>query len=107
MSYPLSIKRDLQDVAAAQSDVSVIAAVAGRRLRILALVVTADTAATTITFESGTATGISGTLDVAPNDPLVLPEFQLGWFETAAGEAFTVNTGAGGGVTLQTIYAEV
>lgn len=106
MAAPFAILPKILDVAASQSDISLVpASTLGRRFRVVALVATADTVATTVLFKSA-ATGITTALDVSAGAPLVLPGFIEGWFQTNANEALTVSTGAGG-VSLLVRYAEI
>ncbi len=93
------------NVAASQTDSSVVAATAGKRIKVLALVAQAGATATNITFNTkpaGAGVAISDTMQNAANGGRVLPFNPLGWFQTAVGEGLTATTGAGSttGVTL-------
>jgi hypothetical protein len=85
---------------------SILAAVAGKKLRILAIKGMNNATASTITFKSATTAisaafviPVAGLLDFQPNT--------FGWFETVAGEAFQGTAPAGGTVALQVLYVEV
>ena len=100
-------------VAAAQTDSELVAAVTGAKIRVLGFFLTVGgTAAVTVLFESGTATAISGVMDVGST----AVERQLSYagssnspaFETALGAALTVtNVGAGGTLRGFLAYVEV
>ena len=93
-------------VAASQTDSSLIALVASRKLRIIALAVQCGGTATDITFESGTTTRIHK-VPAGANGGQVLPPNQWGWFETASGSALTVTTGTGSSTEISGTYVEV
>src|SRR5262245_27322533 len=95
------------NVAAAQTDSSLVAAVTGKKVRVVRVACTGDTAVTTIVFNSkpgGAGAAISATFNLAVGTPLVLPTDNEGWFQTAVGEGLTVTTGAGGGVRVEIGY---
>lgn len=83
----------------------VVAAVAGRKIRVTQLYVNA-LAATNIKFQSNT-TDISATLYLAANGGAVLPESEAGWFETAAGEALNLAMSVNTSVGVQVQYVLV
>lgn len=83
-------------VAAAQSNADLVAAVAGKRIILVAGIICAD-AATTIAIGSG-ANALGPPLALAAGVPLVLLPNGRGWFRTDVGEALTVDTGAGGAI---------
>lgn len=100
------------NVAASQTDSSVVAAVTGRAIRVLSVaVVNGDTAGSAVTFNSkpaGAGAAISGTFKSGANGAIVLPE-SSGWFQTNIGEGLTVTTGAGAAtnVGIHVTYALV
>ncbi len=94
------------NIAAAQTDSSVVAAVTGKKLRVQAVVFVAGATATTITFNSA-STAISCLFANAANGGAALPFNPCGWFETVAGEALTATTGAGATTGIQVQYVEV
>ena len=86
------------NVAAGQTDSSVVAAVAGKKIRVKALAFVAGGTATTATFNSkgsGAGTACSCLFANAANGGAVLNNNPEGWFETETGEALTLTTGAG------------
>jgi len=93
-------------VTAGSTDSSLIALVAAKKLRILSLAVQCGATATTATFESGTATRIHK-VPAGSNGGQVLPFNPVGWFETTAGAALTVTTGAGSDTDITGTYIEV
>jgi hypothetical protein len=93
------------NAAAATADQQVVAAVAGKRIKVMGVVLTAGSAAGTILFESGTSTAISATFNLAANGGLAFGFNLDGWFETRVGEALTVTTaGAGATFAVQVQY---
>jgi hypothetical protein len=98
------------DVAQSQTDAEVVAAVTGKKIRVLALVMLAGDTATAITFNSKGAeagTAISCQFQNGANGGAVLGLNPLGWFETVSGEGLTVTTGAGSTTGIQVVYVEV
>lgn len=98
-------------VAASQTDTSIVAALTGKRYRVVALAINhGDTTASTVTLNSkgsGAGTAVSPALKGAANGLLVLPLIPSGWFETNLSEALTVTTGAGSTSTVTVIYETV
>lgn len=98
------------NVAASQVDSSVVAAVSGKRVNVLAVVAVAGGTATDLTFNSkgaGAGTAISCLLANAANGGEALPFNPKGWFTTNVGEALTVTTGAGSSTGIQVVYEVV
>lgn len=74
-------------------DKTIVAAVAGKIIRVHRLVVTVASA-TDLTAKSG-STALSGVLQLGDKGNIVFSqEDGLPWFETALGEAFVINTSA-------------
>lgn len=94
------------DIAAGQTASSVVAAQAGKRIRVLAAAFVAGGTATTAVFNSA-GDAISMTFQNAANSGAVLPPNPLGWFETDAGEALTLTTGAGSTTGVQVVWVPV
>jgi hypothetical protein len=95
------------NTAASQTNESVVAAVAGQRIRVYAMfLVGADTASdvTLNTKPAGANTAVTPLMAFGTNGGIVLPYNPKGWFQTAAGDALTVTTGAGGATGIQVIY---
>lgn len=85
---------------------TLVAAVAGKKIRVMSAVFVAGATATDLTFNSA-ATAISALFANAANGGTTLPFSPAGWFETATGEALTVTTGAGSTTGIQVVYIEV
>lgn len=86
------------DVAAAQTDSVLVAAVAGKTIRVLSVAFVCGATATNATFNSkgsGAGTAISPVFQNAANGGAILPHNPLGWFECAEGEGLTLTTGTG------------
>jgi len=82
------------NIAASQTASSLVAAVTGKKIRVVALAMVTGGTATDVTFNSA-STAISPLFANGANGGAVLPFNPVGWFETVAGEALTVTTGAG------------
>lgn len=106
----LTVKRAFANIAASITDGSVIAAVATKKLRILAVYAQCGATATNLTFNSkpaGAGAAISPTMQNGANGGEVLPQNSYGWFETVAGEGLTVTTGTGSQTGVHVLYLEV
>lgn len=68
-------------------DNTLVAAVAGRKIRVHSLfLINGHTATQGVTFESGTSSGeLTGSMVLAANGGIVLGFNEAGWFETTAG----------------------
>jgi hypothetical protein len=93
-------------VAASQTDSSLIALVAAKKLRILSLAAQCGGTATDMTFESGGSTR-KHKISAGANGGQILPFNTVGWFETVAGESLTVTTSAGSSSEITGTYVEV
>ena len=93
----------------AAADTTVVAAVTSKRIKVISLVVNAGTTASVVKFESGTGgDDISGSLSLAANATVVLPEAPSGWFETDAGDLLNIEvTGGDAIVSGHLNYLEV
>ena len=89
----------------AAGNATVVAAVAGKKIRVLSYVVTADTADTLVQFESTTATPISGDMRFSDNGILSANCAPFGCFETLTGELLNVQATTGA-VDGHITYAE-
>ena len=98
------------DIAASQTDDVVVAAVAGRKIRVHAVFLMCGATATTTRFRSkpgGAGTDISCLFQPGANGGAVLPFNEVGWFETVIGEGLAASTGAGSATGYQIVYTEV
>lgn len=70
--------------AAAAGDNTLVAAVAGKRIRVLALILVASGGALSVRLESGAGgAALTGVMDLAADGQLVLPWNPAGWCQTA------------------------
>ena len=86
-------------------DTAVVAAVAGRKIRVLAYAFHAITAVAAH-LRSAT-TPISATLNLGVTGGHVRPESRHGWVETVAGQALNVNLSAAVATGVDVTYIEV
>jgi len=106
----LTVKSAVANITASQTDSSVITGVPAKKLRVLALSTQDGGTATTIVFSTkpaGASTPISPTYAQAVNAGVTLPFNPQGWFQTAAGDALVVTTGAGSTTGILVTYVEV
>lgn len=99
-------KTAFANVAAAQTESSLVAAVTGKHIRVLAYIVQCGSSATTVVFNSDSS-AITPTFANAANGGAVVGFNPVGWFETNAGEALTVTTGSGATTGVLVRYVEV
>jgi hypothetical protein len=85
------------------SDVTLISGTSGKRIRVIALFCVCGATATTIQFYDG-STAITGTIPNGANGGMVLPFNPVGWFQTSAGNALAVSTGAGSNTSINLVY---
>lgn len=102
----VTVKRLNTTVAAAQTDASLVALVTGKKIRVLALHLDCAGTATVATLQSN-STAKAGPFNNAASEQTVLPYNPHGWFETAAGEALKITTGAGATTSVLLTYVEV
>lgn len=94
------------NIAAGQTDSSVVAAVTGFKIMVTSYTEQAGGTATNITWNSA-STAISSLHANAINGGRVCPFNPQGWFETNSGEALTVTTGAGSTTGIDGTYVLV
>lgn len=95
------------NVAASQTDAAVVAAVAGKKIRVLTFRLHAGGTATNVTFNSkpaGAGTAISELFACGANGGRGEPYCPVGHFETAAGEGLSVTTGTGATTGIGVVY---
>ena len=95
-----------ETVVASDTDEELVAAVVGKKLRVLALVAQCAGTATDMTFESSTTTR-KHKIPAGANGGQVLPFNPVGWFETTISESLTVTTGTGSSCEISGVYIEV
>jgi len=102
----LNIKRAVIDHASS-GDNTLVAAVTGKKIRVLALFLVAG-GAVTVRFESGASgTALTGQMAIAANADLVLPWNPAGWFETAAAALLNLELSGAVSVDGALLYEEV
>jgi hypothetical protein len=94
-------------VASASGATTIIALVAAKRIRVLALQLVASGAVNAKWQSHVTPTDLTGLAYLAANGGYVLPYNPVGWFQTVAGEALDINLSAaiavGGSITYVTV----
>lgn len=94
--------------AASSGDNTLVAAVTGKKIRVLAGFFTMTGTAVTIRFESGASgTALTGQMTPSQGETIVLPFNPLGWFETAAGTLLNLELGGAQSVDGALTYAEI
>lgn len=89
-------------------DNTLVAAVTGKRIRVVALFLVASGGANTLRFESGAGgTALSGQFNLAANGQLVLPFNTAGWLQTAAAALLNLELSAATSVDGALAYVEV
>jgi predicted aconitase with swiveling domain len=99
------------NIAAGTTDSSLVAAVTGYKIRILAVLLNhGDTTPSAVTFNSksgGAGTAISPLLKGPANGGFVVPYSKQGWWESISGEGISVTTGAGSTTGVTVLYERV
>jgi hypothetical protein len=92
--------------AASNGDNTLVAAVPGKKIRVISLFLIAS-GLVTITFKSSTTTAKTGSLPLIAQVGMVLPKNEDGWFETNAGELLNLNLSSATGVYGALNYVEI
>lgn len=104
---PLLVKYAAVD-AATSGDNTLVAAVTGKKLRVLAAHLTMTGTAVTVRFESGAGgTALTGQMTPAQGQSITMPFNPVGWFETAAGSLLNLELGGAQSVDGVLVYVEV
>lgn len=107
MSGILSDPQHVVIAASGSGSNTLVAAVTGKKIRVLAAVLVAA-GAVTAKFQSGAAgTDLTGAMSLAVNGSLVLPFNPSGWFETAASTLLSLLLGGAVSVAGVITYVEV
>ncbi len=101
-----TVKRLSTTVDASQSNASLVALVANKKIRVLQLHLDCAGTATVATLQTN-STAIAGPYNQAASEQTMLPYSPHGWFETNAGEALKITTGAGSTTSVLLAYIEV
>lgn len=103
-------KRALVNVAHSQTDAEVVAAVSGKKIRVLWADVIAGGTATNVTLNTkpaGAGTAITSLKACPANGGFTWPVNEYGWCETVAGQGLSVTTGTGSSVGIDIGYIEI
>ena len=93
--------------AASSGDNTLVSAVTGKKLRVLALFLV-STGTVTTRFESGASgTALTGQMDLTAQTGFVLPFNPVGWFETASGSLLNLELSGATSVDGCLTYVEV
>lgn len=104
---PTPVLRAFANIASATADGPVVNAVAGKKIRVLAVIMNAGATATLCTFKSkpaGASTAISAGFAVGVNNCIPLNFNPAGWFETNTAEGLVMTTGTGSTVGVHVVY---
>lgn len=102
---PTGLKSAAISAVSASSDVTVVAATAGKRCRVYRMIAVADAAAT-LTVKRG-STALTGAMAFAANSGLVLepPATWVPWFVTAVNEALVISRGSACALAGEVLYS--
>ncbi len=98
------------NIAASQTDATVIAAIPGKSIRVLSIAFVTGATATNITLNTkpdGAGTAITCLYANAANGGAALPSSGNGWFQTNVGEGLSATTGAGSTTGIQLVWIPV
>ena len=90
-------------VASSNGATQIVAATPGKIIKVLSLQIVAN-AAVNVQWSGTNAGNITGLAYLAQNGGLVLPHNQLGWFQTSAGDALSINLSSGVAVGGSLVY---
>lgn len=93
--------------AATSGDNTIVAAVTGKRIRVLALTLVSAGAATARFESAAGGDALTGQMTLAASTVLTLPFNPVGWFETDAGELLNLELSAAVSVDGCVVYEEV
>jgi len=101
------VKRAAIDAASSGNN-TLVAAVTGKKIRVLAVFLTMTGTAVTIRFEDGAdGTALTGQMGPAAGQTIVLPFNPVGWFETSAATLLNLELGGSQSVDGSLVYIEV
>ena len=100
------VKRAAID-AASSGDNTLVAAVTGKKIRVLAVAMTMTGTAVTIRFEDGAGgTALTGQMQPTQGQTVTLPFNPVGWFETSAATLLNLELGGAQSVDGVLVYIE-
>jgi hypothetical protein len=101
------VKRAVVDHATI-GDNTIVAAVTGKKIRVLSCLLVMTGTAVTIRFESATGgTALTGQMQPSQGGGFVLPHNPVGWFETLSGELLNLELSGAQSVDGVIVYVEV
>lgn len=105
--YTQGVKRAVIDTATS-GDTTLVAAVTGKKIRVLAAFLTMTGTAVTVRFESDTGgVALTGQMTPAQGQTITLPFNPVGWFETLEGKLLNLELGGAQSVDGVLVYVEV
>ena len=100
------VKRAAIDAASSGNN-TLVAAVTGKKIRVLALAITMTGTAVTIRFEDGAGgTALPGQMQPTQGQTVTLPFNPVGWFETSAATLLNLELGGAQSVDGVLVYIE-
>ena len=100
------VKRAAIDAASSGNN-TLVAAVTGKKIRVLALAITMTGTAVTIRFEDGAGgTALTGQMQPTQGQTVTLPFNPVGWFETSATTLLNLELGGAQSVDGVLLYIE-
>jgi hypothetical protein len=100
------VKRAAIDAASSGNN-TLVAAVTGKKIRVLALAITMTGTAVTIRFEDGAGgTALTGQMQPTQGQTVTLPFNPVGWFETSAATLLNLELGGAQSVDGVLVYIE-
>ena len=102
----LTVKRTKASIAASTTGGTLVAAVTGKKIRIISLLALCGATTTNVTLLSNT-TALTGTLVLPVAGTIPWQYNPAGWLDTTAGEALKATTGTGATVEFVIDYVEV
>jgi len=105
--YEIQLVKRAKIDAASSGDNTLVAAVTGKKIRVLALFATMTGTAVTIRFEDGAGgTALTGQMGPTAGQTIVLPFNPVGWFETSAATLLNMELGGAQSVDGALVYIE-
>ena len=100
------VKRAVIDAASSGNN-TLVAAVTGKKIRVLAFAITMTGTAVTIRFEDGAGgTALTGQMQPTQGQTVTLPFNPVGWFETSAATLLNLELGGAQSVDGVLVYIE-
>ena len=105
--YSIQLVKHAAIDAASSGNNTLVAAVSGKKIRVLALFITMTGTLVTIRFEDGAdGTALTGQMGPTAGQTIVLPFNPVGWFETSAATLLNLELGGAQSVDGVLVYIE-